>query len=182
MRVFHAPFVYAPTDVRQRTEKMAAHDVRLPITSSANRVSSAMRWRTVAPWHMQTLTAGVWRCLTNRPAGASCRSSSSWRVLQTALLLQIIKRFTVFHQGEQTWMCARLHPHYMLDSTLPETPGAKLFSALYLTSHSMPQTPQSCSNSRCLVIVGLPEMWKSIMGDSSFGLSPGEGKGAGKKG
>lgn len=48
---------------------------------------------------------------------------------------------------------------------------AKLFPALYLTAHSVPQARQSFSNSQCLVKVGIPEMWKSIMDDSSFGLS-----------
>lgn len=35
----------------------------------------------------------------------------------------------------------------------------------------MPPVGQSFSNSQYLVKVGIPEMWKSIMDDSSFGLS-----------
>lgn len=61
-------------------------------------------------------------------------------------------------------------------------PRAKLFSALYLAPCSAPPTRRSRSNSRRLVKVGRPEMWKSVMGDSSFGLSPRKAKGLKKKG
>lgn len=67
----------------------------------------------------------------------------------------------------------RNHPQHPPPTTPPR---AELFSASYITPCSTPPTRQSRSNSRRLVKEGLPEMWKSVMDDSSFGLSPGKAK------
>lgn len=98
-------------------------------------------------------------------------NSSSWRIIQSAWFAD--------HKDFYCLLCYSSSPCTELNVCLfactlhvkLESAQAKLFSALYLRAHSMPQAWQSFPNSQCLVKVGIPEMWKSIMDDSSFGLS-----------
>lgn len=133
----------------------------------------------VAHWHLQTWKAPVCRCLTNRLAGVTRRER------QKSFQLESFTVSSEFYRLSSPWtelnMCLFASTFHARPQN-PPAPRAKLFSALYLTPCSTPPTRRSRSNSQRLVKVGLPEMWKSVMGDSSFGLSPGKAKGLEKKG
>lgn len=136
--------------------------------------------------HERRPCVDVWQTAPLAWSAESCRNPSSWRVLESQLNVCWSERdlppFISVDRAKCVPVCIDIPCQTPEPPPPHHHPRAKLFSALYWAPCSTPPTRRSRSNSRRLVKVGLPEMWKSVMGDSSFGPSPGKAKGLKKRG